>query len=77
MWLEESHVPYFEYNPPWRGPASEEDEETLLDFNLEAPLELGLEVDCFLQGLAESSGEEDRRTSSPEPPVEDLENWVT
>ena len=21
VWLEESHAPYFEYNPPWRGPA--------------------------------------------------------
>ena len=75
--LEESHVPYFEYNPPWRGPASEEDEEGLLDFDLETPLELGPEVNCFLQGPAENLGEEDRRTSSPETPVEDLEGWVT
>ena len=67
MQLEESHAHYFEYHPPWRGPASEEDEEVLLDFDLEALLELGLEVDCFLQGLAESSGDEDRRMSSPEP----------
>ena len=74
---EESHAPYFKYNPPWRGPASEEDEEAVPDFNLEAPPELGLEVNCFLQGLAESLGEEDRKTSSPEPPVEDLESWVT
>ena len=72
MWLEESPAPYFEYNPPWRGPASEEDE-ALLDFDLEALLE----VDCFLQGLADSTGEEDRKWSSPEPPVEDLESWVT
>ena len=77
MWPEESHAPYFKYHPPWRGPASEEDEEALLDFNLEALPELGPEVDHFLQGPAESLGEEDRRTSSPEPPVEDLENWVT
>ena len=49
--------PYFEYHPPLRGPESKEDEEALLDFNLEALLELGLEVDCFLQGLAESFGE--------------------
>ena len=77
MWPEESHAPYFEYHPPWRGPTSEEEEEALLDFDLEAPPELGLEVNCFLQGLAESLEEEDRRTSSPEPPVEELESWVT
>ena len=48
-----------------------------LNFNLETPPDLGPEVNCFLQGLAESSGEEDRRMSSPEPPVEELESWVT
>ena len=46
-----------------------------MDFNLEAPLELGLEVNHFLQGPAESL-EEDRRSPSPEPPVEELESWV-
>ena len=63
--------------PPWRGPASEEDEEALLDFDLEALLELGPKVNHFLQKLADSLGEEDRKRSSPEPPVEDLESWVT
>ena len=77
MQLEESHAPYFENHPPWRGPESKEDEEALLDFNLEAPQELGLEVDCFLQGQAERSGEEDGRMSSSEPSVEELESWVT
>ena len=24
VWLEESHAPYFEYHPPWRGPESRE-----------------------------------------------------
>ena len=47
-----------------------------MDFNLEALLELGPEVDCFLQRPAESLEEEDRRMSSPEPPVEELESWV-
>ena len=75
--LEESHAPYFKYHSPWKGPESKEDEEALLDFNLEALLELGPEVNCFLWGPAESLGEEDRRTSSPEPPVEELESWVT
>ena len=48
-----------------------------MDFNLEALPELGPEFDCFLWGPAESLEEEDRKTSSPEPPVEDLESWVT
>ena len=77
MWLEESPAPYFEYSPPWRGPEFEEDEEALLDFDLEALLELGPEVNCLLQGLADSSGEEDRKRSSPEHPVEDFKSWVT
>ena len=50
MQPEESHAPYFEYNTALRDPASEEDVEALLDFDLEAPLELGLEVNHFLQG---------------------------
>ena len=74
---EESPAPYFEYNLPSRGPASDEEEEDLLDFDLEDPLGLGLQVDHFLQGPADSSEEEDRKRSSPEPPVEDLESWVT
>ena len=77
MPLEESPAPFFEYSPPWRGPESEEDEEALLDFDLEALPELGPEVDCFLQEPAGSSEEEDRKRSSPEPPVEDFESWVT
>ena len=71
------HAPYFEYHPSWRGPESKEDEEAPVDFDLEALLELGPEVDCFLQGPAESSEEEDRRMPSPEPLVEELESWVT
>ena len=74
---EDCHAPYFEYHPPWKSPESEENKEAPVDFDLEAPLELGPEVDCFLWGPAESSEEEDRKTSSPEPPVEDLESWVT
>ena len=75
VWPEESHDPYFKYHPPWRGPESKENEKTPVDFNLEVPLELGPEVDCFLQGLAKSL-EEDGRMSSPESPVEELESWV-
>ena len=75
VWLKECHAPYFKYHPPWRCPDSKEDEEAPMDSNLEALPELGPEVNCFLQGPSKSLGEEDR-TSSPEPPVEELENWV-
>ena len=58
---------------PWRGPESEEDEGALLDFDLEALLELGPEVNHFLQELAGSSEEE----VLPRTPVEDFKSWVT
>ena len=76
VWLEECHAPYFEYHLPWRCSGSQEDEEAPMDSDLEAPPELGPEVNCFLQGLSKSSGEEDRGMSSPETLVEELENWV-
>ena len=72
MWLEEK--------PPWWGPGSGEDEEDelpLLDFGLEALLELGPEVNHFLQELAGSSEEHNRSRSSPKPLVEEYERWVT
>ena len=72
VWLEESHAPYFEYNPPWRGPASAEDKEAVLDFDLEAPPELGQRLTTSFRGWLKVQG---RRMSSPEPPVEDLESW--
>ena len=77
MWPEESPAPFFEYSPPRRGLESGEDKEALLDFDLEAPSELGPEVDHFLQEPAGSLEEEDRKRSSPEPPVEDFKSWVT
>ena len=46
------------------------------DPNLEEPLELGLEVICFLRGLAENLEEEDEKAPPPEPPVEELQEWV-
>ena len=49
----------------------------LLDFNLEPPQELGPEVDCFLQELAGSLEKDDRNRSSPEPPEQEYERWVT
>ena len=55
VWPEESHAPYFEYNTPWRGPASE-DEEALLDFNLEALLGLGPEVTTSSRGWLKAQG---------------------
>ena len=77
MWLKDYCAPYFEYHPPWRGLEPKEDEEASAEFDLETLPELGLEVNHFLQGPAESSEEEDRGMPSPEPPVEELENWVT
>ena len=47
-----------------------------MNFTLEAPPELGPEVDHFLQGPAKSSEEENRRMPTPEPLMEELENWV-
>ena len=78
VWLEEGPAPFFQYSPPWRGPGSEEEAKLpLLDVNLEDLPELGPEVDCFLQELVGSLEEENRDKSSPEPPVEEYERWVT
>ena len=63
MQPEKIPAPFFEYIPPWRGPGSGEDKEaklSLQDFDLEALLELGPKVDCFLQELADSSEEEEQ-----------------
>ena len=48
MQPEDCHTPYFEYHPPWSSLESKEDEEAPVDFDLEALLELGPEVDGFL-----------------------------
>ena len=80
MQLEGSSTPFFEYNPSWRGPGSEEDKEakpSLLDFDLEALLELGPKVNHFLQESAGSSEKDNRRRSSPEPLVEEYKRWMT
>ena len=86
MQLEESPAPFFEYSPPQWGPGSGEDEEAklpLLDFDLEAPPELGPEVDHYLQESAGSLEEDNRNRSSPESPggriqkVGDLESTGT
>ena len=45
------------------------------DPDLEEPLELGLEVTCFLRGLAKNS-EEEEKAPSPKPPVKELCKWV-
>ena len=47
------------------------------DLDLEEPPELGPEVTCFLQGSAKSLGEENVKVPSPEPPIEELQKWVT
>ena len=38
---------------------------------------MGPEVTCFLQGPVKSSEEENMKTPSPKPPIEELEKWVT
>ena len=39
--------------------------------------ELGPKVTSFLQGSAESLGEETMKVPSPKPPIEELQKWVT
>ena len=74
---EDCHAPYFEYHPSHRVSESEGDEEAPEDFNLEYPLELRPDVNCILWGPVESSEEENVKTPSPEPLIEELEKWVT
>ena len=80
VWPEESPALSPEYSPPQWGPKSGEGEEArlpFLDFNLEPSLELGPDINCFLQEPAGSLGGDDRNRSSPEPTVEKYERWVT
>ena len=77
VWPEDCHAPYFEYHPYQKGSESEGNKEAPKDFNLEDPPELGPEVDCFLQGPVKSSEEENMKTPSPKPLIEELESWVT
>ena len=77
MQLEDCHAPYFEYHPSQRGSESEGDEEAPEDFNLEDLPEFGPEVNCFHWGPVESSEEENMKTPSPKPLIEELEKWVT
>ena len=43
--------------------------------DFEEPPDLGLEVVCFLRGLAKSS-EEEEKAPSPKPPLKELHKWV-
>ena len=65
---EDCHAPYFEYHPPWRGLELKEDEEASEEFDLETLPRLGLEVNCFLWGPAESSEEEEDGGTLPRIP---------
>ena len=64
MQPEDCHAPYFEHHPSWRGSESEGNKEAPKDFDLEDLLELGPEVDCFLQGPVESPEEENVKMPS-------------
>ena len=77
MWLEDCLASYFKNHPSQRGSESKGDKEAHEDSNLEDPLELGLEVTCFLQGPVKSSEQENVKTPSLESPIEELEKWVT
>ena len=76
MWPEDCHAPYFKYQPSWRSSESKGDAVATEDLNLKEPLELGLEVTCLIQGSAKNS-EESKKAPSPEPPIEELQKWVT
>ena len=77
VWPEDCHAPYFKYNPPLRSLEPEGEEAATEDVNLGEPPELELEVTYFLQGLAKSLREENVKAPSPEPPIGELQRWVT
>ena len=77
VWPEDCLAPYYEYNPPVRSLEPGGEEAATKDLNLGEPPELEMEVAYFLQGSAESLGEENMKVPSPKPPIEDLQKWVT
>ena len=62
------------HNPPWWE--DEEAEPPFLEFDLGPPLELGPNVEHFLQELAGKCVEDGGSHLSAEPPVEKYEKWV-
>ena len=73
-----AHSP--EHGPPQWGPEAWEDEgaeQPFLEFDLGPPPELGPDIDCFFQELTSSTREDSKNDSSPEPPAEECERWVT
>ena len=72
-------LPFPHTQPSLMGPKTLEDEEAeqpFLEFDLGPPPELGPDVNCFLQELANKSRENRKSDSSLEPPVEEYERWV-
>ena len=69
-------APYFKYHPSRRNLEFYGEMVTTKDPDLEEPLELELEVTCFLRGSAENSEEEEEKAPSPKPPVKELHRWV-
>ena len=63
--------PILNITPPKGTQESRGEAAATEDPNLEEPLELGLEVTCFLRGSAENSEEKDEKMPSPEPAVEE------
>ena len=70
-------APYFEYHTPWRSLESGREAAATEDLNLGKPLESEPEVTCFLQGSAESLGEENVKAASPKPPIKELQKSET
>ena len=66
MWPESCLAPYFEYHPSRRNLESSRETMATEDPDLGEPLELGLEVTCFLRGLAKNS-EGEEKAPSPNP----------
>ena len=78
--LEDSPVHSPEHSPSQGDPGAWKDEGTgmpFLEFDLGLPLGLAPEVDYFLQEPASSVRERSGSDSSPEPPAEEYERWVT
>ena len=69
-WLESCPALYIKYHPPPRR-NSESGREAMAT----KELDLGLEVACFLRGLARNS-EDEEKAPSPKPPVKELCRWV-
>ena len=68
--------PTLKTTPPGETQESDGEGVATEDPDLEEPPELGLEVTCFLRGLAKNL-ETEGKAPSPKPPLKELHKWVT